>query len=219
MTDTSRIEHYAEKKYEKISAGRRDGILALLGDFRDKTILDVGCANGALGEILKKIAPCDVTGIEVSLQAGEDARRVLDRVFVFNTEDESAWPAELKGRIFDKIVISEVLEHIFAPEELLTRLSMLSRGHTVVVVTVPNILFWKNRLRILLGHFEYAERGLMDRGHIRFFSWKSLRELVNECGFKITGVAHHVPTRGTGLLSRYFPGLFAHNFIVQLHKK
>ena len=219
MADTTLTAHYAEKKYEKISAGRRDGILALLGNFRDAQILDVGCANGALGEILKKIAPCDITGIEVSTQAGEDARATLDRVYVFNTEDEGAWPAELRAKAFDAIIVSEVLEHLFAPEQLLSHLHALSSEHTKVVITVPNILFWKNRLRILLGHFEYEERGLMDRGHIRFFSWNGLAQLIDASGFAVLDTAHHVPTRGTTRLSKHFPGLFAHNFIVLLQKK
>jgi 2-polyprenyl-3-methyl-5-hydroxy-6-metoxy-1,4-benzoquinol methylase len=219
MTDGAIEEHYREKKYEKISAGRRDGILALLGDFRNKQILDVGCANGALGKILKDIASCDVTGVEVSEHAAEEARKILDRVYVQNTEDEDVWTKELHGKKFDAIISSEVLEHLFAPEKLLTRFYQLADIDTKVVITVPNILFWKNRLRILSGHFEYEERGLMDRGHIHFFSWKSLGEMVTECGFEIAGTAHHVPTRGTKTLSRWFPGLFAQNFIIKLRKK
>ncbi len=219
MSQSLILSHYEGKKYEKISAGRRRGILALLGDFSGKHILDVGCANGALGEILKKISPCEITGIDVSSAAGEEARRALDHVYIFDTEVEDAWPKELRNKVFDVIIISEVLEHLFAPEHLLMQLRRSSDTQTTIIITVPNILFWKNRLRIFLGHFEYEERGLMDRGHIHFFSWNSLRSLVTESGFILDSVAHHVPTRGTRLLSGWFPGLFAQNFIIKIIRK
>lgn len=219
MTDNSVSGHYSEKKYEKISAGRREGILTLLGNVEGKEILDVGCANGALGAIVKKKFPCYITGIEISAQAGNEAMGVLDRVFVFNTEDDDAWPEELVGKTFDAIICSEVLEHLFTPESLLKHFYQMSDQKTRIVITVPNVLFWKNRLRILLGHFEYEERGLMDRGHIHFFSWTSLALLVQECGFEIVGTAHHIPTRGTRLFAHLLPGLFAQNFIIRLRRR
>lgn len=218
MSQTPITEHYAEKKYEKMSKGRRDGLLALLGDFSGKRILDIGCANGALGVILKDVHACTITGIDVSPEAGEKAKEVLDHVHIFDIEDDQAWPAELEKEKYDIVIISEVLEHLFAPEVLLRKVRAFASPSTDVIVTIPNILFWKNRLNILRGNFEYTERGLMDRGHIHFFSWKSFGDMITQENFRIVDVAHHVPTRGTQFLSRYFPGLFAHNFIVKLRK-
>ena len=40
--------------YEKISRGRFDAIAKLLGDYEEKTILDIGCGAGGLGHLLKK---------------------------------------------------------------------------------------------------------------------------------------------------------------------
>jgi SAM-dependent methyltransferase len=220
MSQTPITEHYAEKKYEKMSKGRRDGLLALLGNFSGKQILDIGCANGALGVILKDVHPCTITGVDVSPEAGEKAKEVLDRVYIFDIEDDQAWPADLSAgqEKYDAIIISEVLEHLFAPEMLLRKVRVFADASTDVIVTIPNLLFWKNRLNILRGNFEYTERGLMDRGHIHFFSWKSFVDMVGQENFHIVDVAHHVPTRGTQSLSNYFPGLFAHNFIVKLRK-
>ena len=39
------------------------------------------------------------------------------------------------------------------------------------MIAVPNVLYYKNRLRFLAGHFEYEESGIMDRTHLHFFTW------------------------------------------------
>ena len=216
MTDTPLTDHYSEKKYEKISAGRREGIFELLGDCTGKRILDIGCANGALGKMLKGKFTCTIVGVEVSESAATLAREVLDQVYVFNIEQTEEWPAEILAGGFDAVIISEVLEHLFLPEVLMKRLRAIVHNKTAVILTVPNVLFWKNRMKILFGSFEYEERGIMDRGHIHFFSWKSLSALIEGEGFAIEATMHHVPTRILRWLADVFPGLCAHNFIVRI---
>ncbi len=216
MTNTPLTEHYTEKKYEKISAGRREGIFELLGDCAGKRILDIGCANGALGKMLKEKYSCTIVGVEVSESAATIARAALDQVYVFNIEQPDEWPSEILEGEFDAVIISEVLEHLFLPEVLMKRVRSLCHSQTRVVLTVPNILFWKNRLKMLFGSFEYEERGIMDRGHIHFFSWKSLSALIANEGFVIDRTMHHVPTRVLRGFADAFPGLVAHNFIVRI---
>jgi 2-polyprenyl-3-methyl-5-hydroxy-6-metoxy-1,4-benzoquinol methylase len=212
-------QYYASKQYPKISAGRRDGILTLAGDLSGKHILDIGCAGGVLGKILKDRFDCVVVGVDISTDSILSAKQVLDEAYVCDITETEGWPPQLSQRTFDVVIISEVLEHIFEPEQILRATRAWCRPDTKVIVTVPNILFWKNRLRILMGHFEYEERGLMDRGHIHFFSWSSFVEMILQCGFVIEKISHHVPTRGTSLLSEKFPGLFAQTFIADLRQR
>ncbi|MBI4812184.1 methyltransferase domain-containing protein [Candidatus Falkowbacteria bacterium] len=119
---------------------------------------------------------------------------------------------------YDTVIISEVLEHLFYPEKLLKKIKQIVVPETDIIITVPNPLFWKNRLKIFLGYFEYEKEGLMDRGHIHFFSWASLREMVKESGYSIVGTYHHFPTRGTRWLGKLLPGLFAYHFIVKIRE-
>jgi len=211
-------EIYYEKKEYAINRFRKNAILSLLGS-GGKNILDIGCADGQLGEIIKKEKGLTVFGIEISEIACQKAGEKLDRVFCFDVQMPfEKWPDEIKEIRFDGVIISEVLEHLFYPENLLGKIKNLLAPSAKIIVTVPNVLFWKNRLKIFFGKFDYASEGLMDRGHIHFFSWASLREMVKESGYSFVGACHHFPTRGTKWLGKLLPGLFAYQFIVKIRE-
>lgn len=200
--------------YEKISNGRLGAIKKLLGDYEGRKILDVGCGSGTLGKCLKESIDCNVAGIDVSRDAVFEAQKVLDTAEVCDIEkgiDEKFF------RGVEHVVISEVLEHVFSPELLLRDIRIKSDAD--VVITIPNILFWKNRLTLLFGRFEYEEKGIMDYGHIRFFSWDAFKCMVEKVGYSIDATYHVVPTRGTKIFRNIFPGLFAYQFCVRLVKK
>ncbi len=55
----------------------------------------------------------------------------------------------------------------------------------MLIVALPNLLLWKNRLRLMLGRFEYTESGLMDYTHVRWYSFASARRLLERHGFRI----------------------------------
>lgn len=209
-------EYYGQKAvYRKIGRGRMNGILALAGDLNNKSVLDVGCGGGELGKELKaKFPSVKVYGVDISPEAVREASKHLDGAEVLDLT--APWPENLFNTNFDLIVISEVLEHLFKPEELLLKIK--DKFTSPVIITVPNVLFWKNRLNILLGHFTYTNTGLMDRGHIHFFSWPTFKDLITSTGFKITGTHHHAPTRVLGWFKNIFPGLVSYQFIVKIIK-
>jgi 2-polyprenyl-3-methyl-5-hydroxy-6-metoxy-1,4-benzoquinol methylase len=146
-------EIYYEKKEYAINRFRKNAILSLLGS-GGKNILDIGCADGQLGEIIKKEKGLIVFGVEISEAACRKASARLDRVFCFDVQlPFEKWPDEIKGIRFDKVIISEVLEHLFYPENLLEKIKNLLMPGAEIVITVPNVLFWKNRLKIFFGLF------------------------------------------------------------------
>jgi SAM-dependent methyltransferase len=213
-------EYYSEKsEYNKVSKGRKDSILQLLhGAKGGKTVLDIGCGEGVLGLSIKKATGAAVYGVDISSSAIEKAKNILDAAFCADIERNEPWQKEITEVSYDYILMSEVLEHLFFPEHLLSQIKELAHKNTEIIITVPNILFWKNRLRILRGHFEYTPSGLMDRGHIHFFSWQALQDIVQSEGYHLIETSHHVPTRGTKWLGRFFPGLFAYQFIVKIKR-
>lgn len=209
-------EYYGQKAvYRKIGRGRMNGILALAGDLNNKSVLDVGCGGGELGKELKsKFPSVKVYGVDISPEAVREASKHLAGAEVLDLT--APWPEDLFNTNFDLIVISEVLEHLFKPEDLLLKIK--DKFAVPIIVTVPNILFWKNRLKILFGNFTYTNTGLMDRGHIHFFSWQSFKELIKSTGFKIIGTAHHTPTRASAWFKDIFSGLVSYQFIVKIIK-
>ena len=211
--------YYAEKEtYSKVGGGRLRGIIQLLGDTQHKVVLDIGCGAGEVGRRLKSNDSTTIVyGIDVSPNAVSTAQGVLDGACVYDIESDDPWPALLQNKKFDVMILSEVLEHLFEPTHFLQKIR--EKSDAPIIITVPNILFWKSRLRIFFGHFEYTQTGMMDRGHIHFFSWKSFRQTIDDAGYRIDRIAHNIPTRGSKLLGAFLPGLFAYQFVVRIIPK
>jgi len=136
----------------------------------------------------------------------------LDDFFCFDIEDLE-WPAQLVSKRFDLIIVSEVIEHLFAPESFLKKIKTLLKSEGEIIITTPNFLFWKNRLKMLFGIFRYEEEGILDFGHIRFFTPDSARSLIRESGFEIKKEKFFFPNlyrRRLNFLGNLLPGLFAY---------
>ena len=54
-----------------------------------------------------------------------------------------------------------------------------------VFVSIPNFAHWYPRARVAAGRFDYDQRGLLDVGHVRFFTRRSFERLVDQCGLRI----------------------------------
>ena len=139
-----------------------------------KRILDVGCGDGSLARAIRAEWPAQVCGLTYSEEEARLAREGTERIWVadldrFDVPDLGA---------FDCIVCSHVLEHLVDPWRVLAKL----RGHLepggTLIVALPNLLFWRNRVEMLRGRFRYTEGGLMDRTHCKFFDWDTAAELV-----------------------------------------
>jgi 2-polyprenyl-3-methyl-5-hydroxy-6-metoxy-1,4-benzoquinol methylase len=212
-------QYYRERSNYKIGGGRLRHILELLPP-PPQTILDVGCGAGDLARELKEKGYV-VDGLDVSDSAIGEATPYLRRGYVADLSS-NVLPDDLKGKRYDLIIASEVLEHTFAPEEVLMRLASLLNENGRVLITVPNFLFWKVRLQVLRGEFRYEKRGgLLDYGHIRFFTYQYAKEVFSLSGFEIEKNHHFYPNlyeRGLTRLGNIFPSLFAYQFIFLLKR-
>jgi predicted TPR repeat methyltransferase len=202
-------------KYTKVNSFRLRAISELSECTKDTVVYDLGCGEGIIGKFLKDSYGCGVYGFDVSTLAVAKAKNLLNDARECDLNN-FVIPSDLPSP--QLVVISEVLEHLFAPEKLLSSLHDGIDSGATLIVSVPNILFWKNRLKLLLGDFNYTDGGLMDRGHIHFFSWQSFLKLLKECGFKIIESRHHQPTRFMRPLANLFPGLSSFQFIVKIKK-
>src|SRR5262249_5663403 len=109
-------------------------------------------------------------GITLSAEESKHARRHMTAVHIVDLDVSDL--SFLGERRFDAIIFSHVLEHMKDPQR---GLCLFGRHHLRVggkiLIAVPNVFDCKNRLRFLTGHFEYEESGIMDRTHLRFFTW------------------------------------------------
>lgn len=178
-------------------------------------VLDVGCAHGRLGKLIKERGNY-VTGIEISAMAANEAEKILDEVYSFDLQQN--WPLELQENKYDLAILAEVLEHVFDPVQVLRNVHDVLIENGEVIITTPNILAWPNRIKFLRGQFEYTDQGTFDFGHIRFFTYKYLREVLKTSGFELVKENHIIfPGKLTRFLKRW-PNIFANQFIVKAQK-
>ena len=150
---------------------------------RGHDVLDVGCGEGFLAEQIQQMGN-HVTGIDVLPQAKR--QESIDRYIQGDLEQgiDADTPA-LRGREFDKVLLLDVLEHLRSPEKLLRDCRPLLKSNGHLIVSVPNVANITVRLMLLMGRFHYTERGILDKTHMRFFTRKTIRELVKSNGFRI----------------------------------
>ncbi|WP_051274943.1 bifunctional 2-polyprenyl-6-hydroxyphenol methylase/3-demethylubiquinol 3-O-methyltransferase UbiG [Cellulomonas sp. URHD0024] len=160
----------------------------------DKRVLDVGCATGYLGEVLRRRG-CVVTGIERDPAALAAAEKVLDEVVAADLETV-VLADHFAPESFDVIIFGDVLEHLTDPERLLRAATALLAPRGYVVISVPNVTHGSVRLALLQGRWRYTDRGLLDTTHVRFFTRTSLTTLVRSSGLVEVDV---VPTTADAL--------------------
>ena len=193
-----------------ISSTRMNNVLKLLDGVAGKNILDVGCATGYVGEKLKNNGNY-VVGLDLSPEAIKRAKEKLDEAYVFNLESGLDFPVR---KNFDLIIMSEVIEHLFLPQETIKRLVKIIKPHGRILISTPNFLHIANRKRFLLGDFHYDASGVFDEGHIRFFTYKSVISMMKDLGFLLAGENH---VFSPNFISS-FPGLFAYQFVFLFQK-
>jgi O-antigen biosynthesis protein len=160
---------------------RRD--VARLVPGHARRILDVGCGSGKLGSLLKREYPHrHVTGVEINTAVAAEARAVLDAVIV---GDIQHMPLPFASGSFDCIIFADVLEHTLDPAAILRTVRPLLAPQGVIVCSIPNMRHYTVILQLIRKGWEYADYGLFDRTHIRFFSRRSIERLLLENGFVI----------------------------------
>jgi glycosyltransferase involved in cell wall biosynthesis len=152
-------------------------------------VLDIGCAGGGLGALLRQRSMCQVFGVdEFPLMPGV----ALDQ-FTLHDLNRAPLPQMAKDS-FDYVLLMDVIEHLSDPETFVSELrAAMSRWPgTRLVISTANVAFLPVRLMLMVGQFNYGKRGILDLTHRRLFTFGSLRRLLRQGGFEI------LETRGIG---------------------
>jgi SAM-dependent methyltransferase len=159
----------------------------VLGRTATARVLDVGCGCGANAQALRKAHPgAWVTGIEPNDRAFELAGQACSEIFHGTLEGWLSASPNGAREPYDAVVLSDVLEHIVDPIAFLNHMREVpALAHAKWVISVPNYGVWYNRLRTLAGRFEYSWSGLYDRTHVRFYTRKSIKDLLAYCGLSV----------------------------------
>jgi 2-polyprenyl-3-methyl-5-hydroxy-6-metoxy-1,4-benzoquinol methylase len=149
-------------------------------------VLDVGCATGYLAAELTRRG-CAVDGVEFDPVAAEQARAPgrCREVVVGDLEAPLTREAVAALGTPDVVVCADVLEHLRDPWSTLAWLRTLLAPQGKAIISVPNIGHWTARRALLRGRFDYADYGLFDRTHLRFFTRATASELATRAGFAV----------------------------------
>ncbi len=200
----------------------------------NKVVLDVGCSSGYLGNVLQKEKGCIVDGIEMDLFTAEKAKNLLRKVYVGSIEEINLIQ-NIKGN-YDVLLLLDILEHVKDPLSVLINLINLVKPGGFVVASVPNSANWRVRFALLFGKFDYEESGILDKGHIRFFTLGTTKALFEKAGLSIVNFefTFGAPPILLGSAKRsqkeflksifklpikMFPGLLANQFVIKAARK
>ncbi len=177
--DGSRIalnEEYQLKPSEDSSHGRISTLLKTRAPCR---ILDLGCSSGLLAERLREMGH-SVTGVDLNEIDG-----VHERTDAFVRADLNDGIPKEVGTGFDLVLMADVLEHLVNPRALVRQVRTVLSPEGTAIFCVPHIAHWYPRFRSTLGMFDYDQRGILDSTHLRFFTRRSIRRMIERQGFGI----------------------------------
>jgi SAM-dependent methyltransferase len=121
-------------------------------------VLDVGCGAGDLDRSLLG-KQCSVIGWDLTLDRIGDSADSYTLLAERNVEKEGQG-----GEKNDALVFSDVLEHL--------------NDAGKVILSLPNVAYFENRLRIFMGSWDYTDDGILDHTHIRFYTLKTAQDLI-----------------------------------------
>lgn len=149
-------------------------------------ILEIGCANGDTGALVKEQEKCAYyAGIELVKHAATDAEKKLDEVICGDVESMIfPWPE----KYFSVLIISEVLEHLVDPARVLSNLFPLLAPNALVFSSSPNVSHYSVINMLLKGQWIVESKGIMDKTHLRWFTPDSYRNMFQNAGFEVTYV-------------------------------
>lgn len=155
-----------------------------------KRVLEIGCGRGSVTKILAQHGGCRVTGLELDLDAIKKAAPYCETIMQADL-NSAEWPRLLDDvEQFDVVVAADVLEHLYDPWITLQRLISCIGPNGYLVISLPHIGHAAVVSCVINSDFEYHDRGLLDRTHIRFFGIKNIEELFAQADLKIIEVKY-----------------------------
>jgi 2-polyprenyl-3-methyl-5-hydroxy-6-metoxy-1,4-benzoquinol methylase len=165
------------------------GIRRALASLGSRRVLDIGCGNGALCGALAAQG-CEVVGLEADAGGVEIARRAHPSVRFHHGGVEGDPQALLMQESrFDTVVSTEVIEHLYAPHLLPSFAAgvLAEGGH--LVLTTPYHGYAKNLALSLFDKWDHHHTALWTGGHIKFWSRRTLTQLLARNGFTVVAFA------------------------------
>ncbi len=197
---------------------------------RNYEVLDISCGEGFFATELAKQGN-RVTGVDALPDISERAA-LCDYFSVDLNQGLEAVADRLNGKRFDRVLLLDILEHLYDPARLLQQCHRLLQEDGHVIVSVPNVANFSVRLALLFGNFNYTDRGILDNTHVRWYTRRTARQMLVNAGYRIVAerltvvpiaLALGISPRGMlfnlinstlGILTDMMPGLFGYQIML-----
>ena len=151
----------------------------------NKNVIELGCYDGSFCCFLRQKGNF-VTGVESDAVAFKSAQTKCDLAYKIDLNNPEELIRLLQDKKFQYVLSLDVLEHLIDPGKLLNGLKKYCVDmDCYLLVTLPNIAFWGIRKNLLLGNFEYNNVGILDKTHLKFYTYHSAVRLFETAGYRI----------------------------------
>jgi SAM-dependent methyltransferase len=159
-----------------------------------KSILEFGCGEASLGAALKQRQKCRVVGIEIDVKTAAVARKRIDDVYCGDAREIIS----IIDERFDWIIGGDIVEHLDEPWSFLAELRRVATPGGQLLLSIPNIGNASLVADLIHGRFDYVYMGLTCVGHLRFFTRRTIEEMLTIAGWTVRSVEPQetIATRG-----------------------
>ena len=148
-----------------------------------RTVLDVGCGDGALMAVLRDQSGIDARGIEIDPALVE---KCVSRGLSVIQGDANRDLADYPDHAFDYTVLGQTLQTSARPDKTLEELLRISR---TAFISFPNFAHWRTRSALLFGGRMPITQALpvswYETPNIHHVTTQDFRSLVKEKGAQI----------------------------------
>lgn len=164
-----------------------------------KKILELGCGQGILGEMIKRENQCEIYGTDISKSGIRLARGRGLHAKIADLNKRLPY----KSNSFDAIVSDSLLEHIYRTDQLLGEMYRVLKPGGICITITPNLSFWLNRVIFIFGCYpiflECSEKfktygikplnifikDMHAMGHVRVFNMSALEDMFRYHRFSV----------------------------------
>ena len=171
---------------KSVIESRGEHALSMVAQFikPNSEVLELGSSSGYFTHFLKEERMAIIDIVELDRECAERAACYARDSYVGDIE-KGRWKDVYAGRRYDVILFADVLEHLRDPWSVLKEIAQFLKKDGRLILSVPNIAHAQILSSLYNDDFSYAQVGILDKTHLRFFTEQTVRQMVEDCGFQV----------------------------------